>query len=113
MATPDATVIVSHRAASSVDSVADYNEFNAVVCHATHVRYRHGFAFSLLTHNRAHIPWHLTVAHALRSLSLFTLWLMPVTRQKTLLLLPATDEMTFHQSNLDAAVTGHATAKVR
>ncbi len=51
VATPDATVVVSHRAASSVDSIADYNGFNTVVCRAARVRCRHGVPSCLLTHN--------------------------------------------------------------
>ncbi len=45
MASPEATVFVSHHAASSVDSIADYNRFNTVVCRAARIRCIHGVAF--------------------------------------------------------------------
>ncbi len=48
VSTSDATVVVSHRAASIVDSITDYNGFNAVFCHAACVRCRH-VALSPLT----------------------------------------------------------------
>ncbi len=55
--------IMSHRATSSVDSITDYNGFNTIFwC----IRYSTVLPniSSLLTHNGACVPWHLSIVHA-------------------------------------------------